>query len=157
MLVRLHMWSLSDVPRTESYHKHPVPLALTSFLSLLSPHSLSPRCSKCIVDGSVGTGHNMISCSLHFDWVWFSIMISLSKFLCWGVRTTLIYGYKCLPHEACMVAYGTKKTSPPGGDLGQTHLGFLVSCFQSARCLHNRNLPSVSVKQQNTAVILYNV
>lgn len=41
--------------------------------------------------------------------------------------------------------------------LGQTHLGFLVSSFQSARCLPNRNLPSVSVKQQNTVVIVYNV
>lgn len=31
----------------------------------------------------------------HFDWLWFSVVIFIvSKFPCWGVKTTLICEYK---------------------------------------------------------------
>lgn len=67
MLVRLLVWSFSDISRRHNS------IANFLFLWLLKcfwPFFLHIFWALGKVDGSVGTGHNMISCSLHFDWIW---------------------------------------------------------------------------------------
>lgn len=57
----------------------PVPQALTVFLPLLPQWSPIPGYGNCAIDIPVETGHLMISYSLFFGQLWFSVMISIAK------------------------------------------------------------------------------
>lgn len=69
----------SDISRRYSLTaKFPLFWLLQSFC-LLSTMNLSLGCRSCIVDVLFGTRHRMISCSLHFDGLWFSVIVSVAK------------------------------------------------------------------------------
>lgn len=59
-------------------HKHPAPTALEIFLPASSSSFLKLRQESYVVRGSVGAGYHVIpSCSLHFNHLWFSEMVSV--------------------------------------------------------------------------------
>lgn len=70
-----HVVMISWVPLTAG---HPAPLLLTIFPPLLPLCSLSFRCKSC-VDGSGRDRCPLTSCSLCFDWLWTSVMVSVVK------------------------------------------------------------------------------
>lgn len=41
--------------------------------------SWSLGCSTCVVDGSAGAGLHTVTCFPHFDWLWVSVTVSVSK------------------------------------------------------------------------------
>lgn len=101
MVVRLHEWSLNLSSRRQSHSRFPGLLALGIFLPWCS---LSIMCMNWVVGVSVGTRYPMISCSLHFDQLWFSAMLSMcckGKFLWFGMRATLTCEYLECTWELC--------------------------------------------------------
>lgn len=60
-------------------HQTSVPQVLTPSVIPLPQCSLSLMCSDCTVDVSSGVGHPMVRCSLHFDWMLLSVLVSSGK------------------------------------------------------------------------------
>lgn len=88
----------------QSHSTLPGVLALTIFLRPLLQCSLSLNHRGCVLDISVGSEHPTGSCSLGFDQLWASIMVSIcsKKFLrCW-VRVALI-GLELRPGSLILV------------------------------------------------------
>lgn len=55
----------------QSPRRHPVALTLTISLPFLQQCSVNFGCKGCVVNGSVEPEFHIISCSLHFDFLWF--------------------------------------------------------------------------------------
>lgn len=58
----------------QSHSRFPVPSTFTIFLPPLLQWSLSLGYRRCHGDVFVGAGHRRLHCSLHSDWLWFSVM-----------------------------------------------------------------------------------
>ena len=63
--------------RIQFYNQFFVPLDLIIFPCLLPRCSVSFRCKSCIVEVSFGPGNPMATCFLHFDQLYFSLMVSI--------------------------------------------------------------------------------
>lgn len=87
-VMRVASWSVLKGTNSHQISWPPVPY----HFSVLPLYSLNLRCNSCFVH--VVVGHPIVSCSLYFYQLCFSLMVSIcykEKFLCWGVWSILIW------------------------------------------------------------------